>query len=181
MIDVNQEIDIDSLFKSGGTSALLSRVTAYILSCSKVRCEEHGKGQDEYRCRIFGHDCPVFSVSEPFTETKKMRILTRNIPQPTKFKVMRRDKCVCQVCGKNVSDEEINFDHIIPWSKGGSSDERNIRLLCADCNKKRGNSYESEFLISYIGEIYNFPKPLTLEMVRDLLCLTSLLKRMSLS
>ena len=36
---------------------------------------------DAYRCRIFGHKCPVFLVGEPFTETKKLRNISRNIPQ----------------------------------------------------------------------------------------------------
>ena len=29
--------------------------------------------QDDKSCRIFGHDCPVFFVAEPLTETKELR------------------------------------------------------------------------------------------------------------
>jgi hypothetical protein len=45
-------------------------------------------------------------------------------------------------------DEDIHFDHIIPWSKGGPTEEHNIRLLCADCNRKRGNRFEDEYLVN---------------------------------
>ena len=45
---------------------------------------------------------------------------------------------VSHVGNKPIPDNEVNFDHIIPWSKGGSSDESNIRLLCESCNKLRG-------------------------------------------
>ncbi|WP_068652395.1 HNH endonuclease [Paenibacillus antarcticus] len=129
---------------------------------------------DEQLCRIFGHVCPVFIVAEPFTETKKLRSITRNIPQVVKFKVLRRDNQVCQECKKNVLDEEMNFDHIIPWSKGGSSDEKNIRLLCESCNKKRGSRYEDEFLTPVFQEIFYEPQPIDLDMLEDLLRLVSL-------
>lgn len=129
---------------------------------------------EEYRCRVFGHVCPVYLVAEPFTETKKIRNITRNIPQSVKFKVLRRDNQVCQECSKNVAFEEINFDHIIPWSKGGSSDERNIRLLCEACNKKRGNKFEDEYLTPVFQEIFNEPSPVDLEMFEDLLRLVAL-------
>lgn len=114
----------------------------------------------DHRCRTFGHVCPVFSVAEPFTETRKMRNITRNIPQAVKFKVMRRDKGVCQVCGRSVPDEEVNFDHIIPWSKGGRSDESNIRLLCQECNKSRGNDFETGNLIVHLREAYGAQRQL---------------------
>ncbi|MCF8294848.1 MAG: HNH endonuclease [Bacteroidales bacterium] len=102
----------------------------------------------EKSCRIFGHDCPVYHVAEPFTETKELRKITRNIPRVTQFRVMKRENQICQVCGNSVKDENIEFDHIIPWSKGGSSDESNIRLLCSACNRKRGNNYEEEYLLT---------------------------------
>jgi len=105
---------------------------------------------DEKSCRIFGHDCPVFYVAEPFTETKELRKVTRHIPRVTQFRVMKRENQICQVCKKSVIDEEIEFDHVIPWSKGGSSDEANIRLLCSNCNRKRGNDFENEYLITNV-------------------------------
>lgn len=107
---------------------------------------------DEKSCRIFGHDCPVFYVAEPFTETRELRNITRNIPRVVQFKVLKRENQVCAVCRCHVSEEEIEFDHIIPWSKGGSSNESNIRLLCSACNKKRGNSFENEYLVYNVSD-----------------------------
>ena len=107
---------------------------------------------DEKSCRIFGHDCPVFYVAEPFTETKELRRITRSIPRTVQFKVLKRENQICRSCGNSVKDEDVEFDHIIPWSKGGPTEEHNIRLLCSDCNRKRGNRFESEYLINNVND-----------------------------
>lgn len=129
-------------------------------------------GNDE-TCRIFGHICPVFYVAEPFTETKEMRNISRNIPMSTKLKVVRRDRYLCAMCKKTISDEEINYDHIIPWSKGGATTESNLRVLCADCNRKRGNEFESEYLVVNVQEAKYSPMTLELSQIEDLLSLFS--------
>ncbi|MBJ62776.1 MAG: hypothetical protein CMB57_05915 [Euryarchaeota archaeon] len=35
--------------------------------------------------------------------------------------------------------EDLEFDHMIPHSKGGSSTADNLRILCRPCNRSRGN------------------------------------------
>ncbi len=115
---------------------------------------------DEKSCRIFGHDCPVFFVSEPLTETKELRNISRSIPRSIQFKVLKRDNQICSECGKGVKYEEIEFDHIIPWSKGGPSNVHNVRLLCGLCNKKRGNRFEETYLIESLSEHIVPPVPL---------------------
>jgi hypothetical protein len=40
---------------------------------------------DDQSCRIFGHDCPVFYVAEPLTETKELRRISRSIPRTIQF------------------------------------------------------------------------------------------------
>ncbi|MBM2831686.1 MAG: endonuclease, partial [Dehalococcoidia bacterium] len=86
------------------------------------------------------------------TETKELRRINRSIPRATQLRVAKRENQICLECGKSVKDEDIEFDHIIPWSKGGSSDENNIRLLCKLCNRKKGKSYEDKCLVQSITE-----------------------------
>jgi hypothetical protein len=107
---------------------------------------------DQRSCRIFGHDCPVFPTAEPFTETRQLRNIRRAIPRAGQFRVLKRENQICSECGKSVMDADVEFDHIIPWSKGGSSDESNIRLLCQRCNRRRGTAFEKQFLIDGPGD-----------------------------
>lgn len=93
-------------------------------------------------CNIFGHICPVVFTGSRFTETSEERRTGRYIPFQTKIRVVRRDNHTCQSCGKHLLDDEIEFDHIIPVSKGGSSEEHNIRLTCHDCNRTKGDRVE---------------------------------------
>lgn len=58
------------------------------------------------------------------------------IPQKVKDEVWRRDGGRCVLCG---SQENLEFDHIIPLSKGGSNTVRNIQLLCQKCNREKSN------------------------------------------
>lgn len=60
----------------------------------------------------------------------------RSIFQQVKDLVWNRDKGKCRECGSN---EKLEFDHIIPFSKGGSNTYRNIQLLCEPCNRTKTN------------------------------------------
>jgi len=95
----------------------------------------------EAACNVFGHICPVFFSAEASTETSSERRRGRYISFITKMRVVRRDNHTCQHCGKHLKDDEVEFDHIIPVAKGGSSEEHNIRLTCFDCNRDKSDEY----------------------------------------
>jgi hypothetical protein len=58
------------------------------------------------------------------------------IPQDVMNHVWNRDGGKCITCG---SKENLEFDHIVPVSKGGSTTYRNLQLLCKTCNIKKYN------------------------------------------
>jgi hypothetical protein len=103
-------------------------------------------------CKVFGHECPVFSIAEPFTETKELRNISRHIPRPIQFRVLKRENQVYRSCGMPVADNDVHFDHIIPWSKGGPTEENNIQLLCGTCNRKKSDKFEEAFLIGELSD-----------------------------
>jgi 5-methylcytosine-specific restriction endonuclease McrA len=59
------------------------------------------------------------------------------IPDDVQVFVWNRDGGKCVKCG---SQENLEFDHIIPLSKGGSNTARNIQLLCETHNREKSNS-----------------------------------------
>lgn len=62
---------------------------------------------------------------------------SRVIPTNVKVEVWKRDKGCCVICG---SSKDLHFDHIIPYSKGGSSTTaQNIQLLCSKCNLSKSD------------------------------------------
>ncbi len=57
------------------------------------------------------------------------------IPLEVRRAVWARDGGRCVECGRA---EVLEYDHIIPVTMGGSSTEKNLQLLCADCNRAKG-------------------------------------------
>ena len=50
-----------------------------------------------------------------------------------------RQKGICPKCGKHFEIEEMQADHITPWSKGGKTIAENCQMLCADCNRRKSD------------------------------------------
>jgi len=64
----------------------------------------------------------------------------RVIPTQVKLEVWKRDKGKCVKCG---ATDELTFDHIIPYSKGGTSlSAKNIQLLCERHNISKRDKIE---------------------------------------
>lgn len=53
------------------------------------------------------------------------------IPRKIRRTVFARDRYCCKCCG---DDQELEIDHIIPYSRGGSNDISNLQTLCRYCN-----------------------------------------------
>ncbi|MET0082684.1 MAG: HNH endonuclease [Sedimenticola sp.] len=65
------------------------------------------------------------------TQSKRSRV----IPTHIKLEVWKRDRGKCVECG---ATDELHFDHIVPFSKGGTSlKAENIQLLCARHNLEK--------------------------------------------
>jgi hypothetical protein len=77
-------------------------------------------------------------LNTKFNETTTENAFERSrIPENVRFEVWRRDGGKCARCGNR---EKLEYDHIVPISKGGSNTARNIELLCEKCNRSKSNN-----------------------------------------
>ncbi|KKK67304.1 hypothetical protein LCGC14_2955400 [marine sediment metagenome] len=62
---------------------------------------------------------------------KRLRYATHTMRK----RIYKRDAGQCQYCGVEVSIQECNFDHVIPFTGGGSTNQMNLVVCCRDCNE----------------------------------------------
>lgn len=85
-------------------------------------------------------------ILEPYIELKNTSedqlddlLHDRQIPGEVQLAVYQRDKGQCTQCG---ATDNLHFDHILPFSKGGSSKiVANIQLLCARHNLLKSDKF----------------------------------------
>jgi 5-methylcytosine-specific restriction endonuclease McrA len=101
------------------------------LSESEIKLEvANAVLKHEKRYQQLQRQLDAFSSIERADSERRERI-----PDDVRIFVWQRDEGKCVRCGSN---ERLEFDHIIPVVKGGSSTERNIQLLCERCNREKG-------------------------------------------
>lgn len=77
----------------------------------------------------------IIAASKRSPDACEERAGRRPIPRDVKMFVWQRDGGACVECD---SQEDLEYDHIIPVSRGGSNTERNLQLLCEPCNRSKG-------------------------------------------
>lgn len=89
-----------------------------------------------FKFRLIAITDPDKSDIRSQKQTSRRRI----IPTPVKLQVWKRDGGQCVKCG---AEDELHFDHVIPFSKGGTSIRvENVQLLCARHNLTKSDKIE---------------------------------------
>jgi len=57
----------------------------------------------------------------------------------TRRNIFFRDRNRCQYCGRVFPQRELNLDHVVPLSRGGTSSWENVVCACIACNGRKGN------------------------------------------
>ena len=71
---------------------------------------------------------------------RREKLNLRQFDEDEKRAAYEAQKGVCPVCGGHFKYEEMEGDHIVPWSKGGKTVPENLQMLCRRCNAvKRDN------------------------------------------
>ena len=66
---------------------------------------------------------------------------SRTFSKSMKEQKYQEQNGMCPHCGRHCDYNQMEGDHIVPYSKGGKTDYSNLQMLCAPCNRSKGNRY----------------------------------------
>lgn len=72
-------------------------------------------------------------------DRKESHLNIRTFDEHIRRSVYERQKCKCAKCQKECKIEEMDADHIKPWSKGGQTTAENCQMLCRECNRRKSD------------------------------------------
>ena len=105
----------------------------------ELRCSSRGAGSGNYQflnspllnCAIL--ECAIKRSKQTVVDTT-VEARTRSIPRDVRQRIWQKYGGRCAECD---SDQYLEFDHIVPFSRGGSNSDQNVQLLCRRCNLKK--------------------------------------------
>jgi len=97
----------------------------------------------------YSKDRTIQGVSRSFPMPSVVRVLARFKRDRIRIKFSRlnvyiRDHFECQYCGQRFNTEDLNFDHVIPRSRGGKTTWQNIVSSCLTCNTTKADRTPQE-------------------------------------
>tara|TARA_B100001758_G_C18360882_1_gene585652 strand:+ start:271 stop:1521 length:1251 start_codon:yes stop_codon:yes gene_type:complete len=166
-VDLSKHTDSSRYYIRGKNSAwaLLRQICIPLKTTVTVERKEILDGYGDFKIRVFkAKDAqPKNPTSGQRIGSKKRRkakrkkktpeksLDSRTIQNELKDKIWQRDKGMCQanwridssldkntgdICGSN---ENLEFDHIVPFSRGGKTTYRNLQLLCQKHNRMKSD------------------------------------------
>ena len=104
------------------------RRAVVLLYQSKAEMLENGSGFIHSASHVF----PVPSVI-------RLAIAVRRAPRSgrklTRLEVFKRDRYICQYCGKET--RQLTLDHVLPRYRGGQHTWENVVSACVPCNRRK--------------------------------------------
>ena len=97
------------------------------------------KGKERKPMKIFIEDIEWSSIIPLDYEKKENKNKRTPLPPALRYKILKRDRNTCQSCGARAPEVELEVDHKIPVSKGGTDEEDNLITKCVACNRGKSN------------------------------------------
>jgi len=106
--------------------------TLYVLGKTQRASNEFILNQPELAAAHIRHAVRVYHRQTDVGFERPSRQITQEVKQA----VWQRDGGCCVECG---ATDYLEFDHIIPYSRGGANTVDNVQLLCRRCNLKKSD------------------------------------------
>lgn len=129
----------------GREGKVISSGFSFWIFKNRAYTEERGLGYSDEEKRLllmeeFDKERRKFEkLRSKFTAGSLSEHRRPKIPSDVRIFVWQRDNGRCAECKSN---ESLEYDHIIPFSKGGSNTGRNLQLLCGTCNRLKSDNIQ---------------------------------------
>ena len=131
MLEIDQDATDLIVRSTNGTPGSVLNLIRHIRVYAKSK-----KSSQNITAEIVTETLKLLESNEQLDKAKQAR---QGIPSDVRREVWRRDGGKCMKCGSRIN---LEYDHIIPISKGGSNTARNIELLCENCNRSKQDSIQ---------------------------------------
>ena len=81
----------------------------------------------------------VKGIYEYLLDSDQKHLSLRKFDEKEKRRKFEDQKGICVSCQKHCTFEQMEGDHIIPWSKGGHTIYNNLQMLCKKCNGQKSS------------------------------------------
>lgn len=78
-------------------------------------------------------------IYEYLLSSNEKHLNIRAFSPKMKREAFERQKGICPSCKEIFKIDEMEADHIDPWSKGGRTSIENCQMLCKPCNRRKSN------------------------------------------
>lgn len=76
----------------------------------------------------------------PYVLTRKERALNlRAFSESQKRAAYEKQAGICKKCGEHCLLQDMEADHVTPWSRGGKTSPENCQMLCLECNRRKSD------------------------------------------
>jgi hypothetical protein len=95
--------------------------------------------EKEIKRLLMDDDISKKSGIYPYLLTKDEKYLNiRSFSENQKRAAYEKQNGVCPQCKEHFEINEMEGDHITPWSEGGKTQTDNLQMLCKNCNRRKG-------------------------------------------
>lgn len=118
----------------------------------KVYAQNHAPGAAEKRRDAFAkwrtENLDLARARQADTESRRRARMrgAGEVETVDRGAIIARDKSRCHLCGKRVAKKDIQLDHLIPVSLGGSHTAANLAVAHRSCNARKWTKPSNEQL-----------------------------------
>ncbi|MCC5890854.1 MAG: HNH endonuclease [Alkalibacterium sp.] len=130
-------VDTGKIIKTGEPVLLIDDGSA--TPAQLYIADDHKINWDTFFKDRYNENSKNISKNKNYYATQERNKMTPSL----RYEIMKRDNFRCQLCGEVASDHlSLHVDHIFPVSKGGKTEESNLRTLCEKCNIGKGAKFD---------------------------------------